>query len=341
MSHNPACSYSSKKVTFIFRSLGTGYSIENIFSGFIKEMDVQGLVLPDRFVLPYISRGLRSVWQNIRAVRQARLSLVHITGDVHYVALGTRASQTVLTIHDCVILDRNRHSKVRFWLFWLLWYYLPMRHAAVVTTISEKTRRELHQYVGRLANKVVVVPNGYDPVFTYSPKPFNTDRPTLLHIGTAPHKNLSRLMEAVAGLPCQLLIVGKLTDAEVDELISRRIDYQQFVNISQAEMVALYKQCDLVTFVSLYEGFGMPVLEGQAVGRPVLTSNLSPMTEVGGAGACYVDPTDAGAIRSGVLRIWQDDAYRAGLIRAGLENAKQYTVEKVAAHYAELYRKLG
>ena len=106
-------------------------------------------------------------------------------------------------------------------------------------------------------------------------------------------------------------------------------------------MIELYGQCDIVTFVSLYEGFGMPVLEGQVIGRPVVTSNISPMTEVGGAGACYVDPTDIDDIRRGILRVWQDETYRNKLLRAGRANAQLYSIERVTARYVALYESLA
>jgi glycosyltransferase involved in cell wall biosynthesis len=192
-----------------------------------------------------------------------------------------------------------------------------------------------------LADKVIVIPNGYDPAFTFNPRPFNLEKPTLLHIGTAPHKNLSRLVEAIEGLSCRLVIVGELTSVEKENLGNRRIDYRQYVDVSQEQIVDLYGQCDIVTFVSLYEGFGMPVLEGQVIGRPVVTSNISPMTEVGGEGACYVDPTDIDDIRRGILRVWQDETYRNELVRAGRANAQLYSIERVTARYVALYESLA
>ena len=328
------------KIVFVSRSPGTGHSIEMLFKAVIAELSSGSRVSPSQVVVPYISQGLRNVWQNIQFVRNVNPSLVHVTGDIHYIVLGCKASQTVLTIHDCVILDRNRHKSLRFMLFKLLWYYLPMRRAAIVTTVSEKTKQELHQYVGKLASNVVVVPNGYDPAFTFKPKSFSTEKPILLHIGTSAHKNLKRLVEAIDGLPCRLVIVGQLTDLDKAGLTVRRIEYEQHENTNQTDLIELYERCDIVTFVSLYEGFGMPVLEGQAVGRVVVTSNISPMTDVGGAGACYVDATDVVAIRRGILRVWQDEPYRNELIRAGRENARQYTIDKIAARYADLYERL-
>jgi len=328
------------KVKFISRSPGTGHSLEMLFKSVADEYNKHSLINSTFITLPYISKNLYKVWRNLLFVWKQRTELVHITGDVHYVALAIKSHKTVLTIADCVLLNRTSKTSIRFYVFWLLWYYWPIRKSGIVTAISCKTKQELYQYVGKLANKVVVIPCSYAPVFHYHAKSFNTDKPLLLQIGTAPHKNLHRLVEAIAGLPCQLIIVGKITDSEISHLANHNIDYCSYAGINQEEIVRLYGQCDMVMFVSLYEGFGVPILEAQAVGRPVITSNRSPMIEVGGEGACYVDPTDVGAIREGVLRVWHDSAYRTNLIRHGLKNVQSYTVESVAAQYAELYARL-
>lgn len=329
-------------VTYLFRSPGTGHSLEELFGGIQREIARQPGWPTQAVFLPHLSRGLRSVGQNLLFVaRQLWPGLVHVTGDAHYAVLALPASRTVLTIHDCITLETNRNRPLRYALFWLLWFYLPIRRAAVVTVISEKTRQDLLRRVGRVAQKVVVVPNGYDPVFVRHSQPFDTQTPTLLHIGTAPHKNLSRLTEALGGLVCTLVIVGRLTQQAVADLSNRRIAYHNYVNLSRAEVVQLYADCDIVLFVSTYEGFGMPILEAHAVGRAVITSDQSPMRDVAGGAAHLVDPTDVAAIRQGILRLIHDDAYRQGLIDAGYRNAQRYTLATVVAQYAALYEKLS
>ena len=93
-------------------------------------------------------------------------------------------------------------------------------------------------------------------------------------------------------------------------------------------------------FASLYEGFGLPILEGQAVGRPVITSNLYSMPEVGGDGACYVDPCNVSAIRSALNSIIDCADFRERLITSGLKNVENYRLSNVASQYAELYGKV-
>ncbi|MFD2932688.1 glycosyltransferase family 4 protein [Spirosoma flavum] len=326
-------------VFYLFRSTGTGHSIEELFGNILCEIGQQG-VTTKAVQLPHISRGLRSVWKNIQFVKRLTADIFHLTGDSHYVALALPASRTILTIHDCSLLKKNRNQPLQYVLFWLLWYYLPIRRAGIVTVVSEKTRQELLLYVGRIAQKVQVIPNGYDPVFINSPKSFCQDHPMLLQVGTAPHKNLSRLIAAIEGIPCTLVIVGPLTDKTLVDLQRRQISYQSYANLSRAEVVQLYIDCDIVTFVSTYEGFGMPILEANAVGRAIITSDISPMREIAAGAAHLVDPTDRAAIRQGILRLLQDDTYRQSLIEVSLKNAQQYTIAIAADRYKGLYQKL-
>lgn len=328
-------------ITYLFRSPGTGHSLEELFGNVAQEISIRAGFSTDRFYLPYISRGWRSVWQNLRSLRGLPADLYHITGDVHYAALALPASRTVLTIHDCIPLYTNRKRPLRYAIFWLFWYYLPVWRAGVVTVVSEKTRKELISYLGRIAHKAIVIENGYNPDFTHNSLVFRAERPVLLQVGTAPHKNLVRLIAALDGIACVLEIVGPLSDKVRTELVNRRIDYRNHINVSQKTMIRLYQSCDIVTFLSTYEGFGMPVLEANAVGRVVLTSAISPLREMALDAAHFVDSTDVAAIRAGILNLIQDGAYRQTLIENGLINARRFTVARVANSYAEVYRKIG
>ena len=172
------------------------------------------------------------------------------------------------------------------------------------------------------------------------PKPWPAGRLRLLQVGTTYDKNLTRVVKACAGLPIQLSILGSLTASQREQLDCHGIDYEGFCDLTEDEVVALYAASDLVIFASTYEGFGLPILEAQAVGRPVLTSNLSPMREVAGGGALLVDPLNAEDIRSGLLRLMGDAGLRESLVSVGFRNVRQYSASAVAGHYAELYREV-
>ncbi len=329
------------RITYLFRSPGTGHSIETLFATVRQAVGEQTGTVPDAVYLPHISRGLREVWHNLRFIRRHRFDgVIHVTGDVHYAVLALPASRTVLTIHDCIPLERFRHSPLRYAFFWLFWYYLPIRRAGVVTAISEKTRRDLRRYLGRTADKIVIVPNAVSPAFRPQPKPFSTEKPVLLQIGTAPHKNVARLLDALKHIPCTLLLLGPIAPDLRDRLRGSGIDYESYQHLDLADVVALYVRADVVTFASTYEGFGMPIAEANRVGRVVLTSAIAPLCDVADGAAHLVDPTDTEAIRQGIRQLIDDDVYRQQLIEAGYRNARRFAPDTIASRYREQYQRL-
>jgi glycosyltransferase involved in cell wall biosynthesis len=113
------------------------------------------------------------------------------------------------------------------------------------------------------------------------------------------------------------------------------------VDLSDEALLRAYEEADLVVFASLAEGFGLPIIEANAMGRAVVTSNLSPMKEVAADAACLVDPYDVDDIRRGIRRVIEDDGYRDRLIERGHENATRFTARVVAEQYARLYEKIA
>ena len=285
--------------------------------------------------LPNFSKGLRPRVANARWAAQHQGDVNHITGDVHYIALAMDPRRTVLTVHDCFALERLRG--LRRWVLKRYWFDLPVAHVAAVTVISDETRRELVRHVPAAAKKTVVIPNAVAPAFQPAPRDFHADRPRILHIGTAPNKNLPRLFAALEGLRCELRIVGRLSGQDRQQLAAAGIAYSTAENLSEQQMVEEYRQADLVSFASIYEGFGMPIVEAQWVERPVVTSNVSSMPEVAGEGACLVDPYDVASIRRGLERVIGDADYRTELIEAGRANRARFSLPTVAGQYLDLY----
>jgi glycosyltransferase involved in cell wall biosynthesis len=147
--------------------------------------------------------------------------------------------------------------------------------------------------------------------------------------------------EALAGVSCRLRIIGWLSDRQRTLLHECGVSFSEAAGVTDEQMVEEYRRCDILLFVSVEEGFGLPILEAQATGRVVVTSNRSSMPEVAGDGAELVDPLDVSSIRSGVLRVVQDPTHREDLVRRGLRNAKNYSVTQVAEQYAKLYREVA
>jgi len=326
------------KVVYFHRKSGPGFfSLERVFADVRSHMPAG--FEPAVAECPCPSRGLFNRIRNILWARRSQGDINHITGDVHYLTILLRKGKTVLTIADCVSLERSRGAK--YWVLWFFWYWLPEKRCAKITVISEFSKKNLLAHLRCRPEKIEVVhcpvPNGFGP----SPKPFDSACPVLLQVGTTQNKNLERVAEALRAIPCRLLIVGPLSERQRALLAENGIAFENHLNVSDEELLDLYRRCDMVVFASLYEGFGLPIVEAQAVGRPVVTSNRCSMPEVAGDAACLVDPESVESIREGVLKIIRDEAYREGLVRKGFENVKRFAPERIAAQYVEIYRALA
>jgi glycosyltransferase involved in cell wall biosynthesis len=328
------------RIFYIFRKQSpTVFSIEKLFEALFAHMQKAGASV-GRIELPYTSTGIVSVLRNMWFVaRQRRRGYLHITGDVHYAALLRPFSKTVITIHDCVALQRG--TGLKGFVMRMLWFQLPLRLASAITVISEQTKNEVMSTVAVPDGKITVIPNFVDPRLVFSERAFAVGEPRVLHVGTTPNKNLPRVIAALRGIPCVLVIVGPLAPAILDDLRESGVRHENYVGIDHASLALLYRNSDIISFPSTYEGFGMPILEGQAVGRPVLTSDLEPMRGVAGkGGAVLVNPESVEAIRAGFVALMRDGVLRSRLVAAGKENCSRFTLENVADSYLALYRGL-
>jgi glycosyltransferase involved in cell wall biosynthesis len=318
------------------------FSVEKLFSGIGQQVTQSspGEFLVTGKFLPYPSK-LKTLLPNILFTKRNQGDINHITGDVHYAILGCHARNiNILTIHDCVMLRRLSRKAPRYWVLKWLWYDLPVRKADAVTVISESTRQELLRFTNCDPKKIRVIPNFVGKSFQPSPREFNVALPRILFIGSTPNKNLERLILAIEGLRVKLDIVGILNDQHRALLQERNIDYFQSSGLTPEALQEKYMNCDLLAFPSTYEGFGLPVIEAQAIGRPVLTSDLSPLREISGGAAHLVDPYDETAIRQGMIRIIGDADYRRKMIADGFENVKRFQLDSVAQQYISLYKEL-
>jgi glycosyltransferase involved in cell wall biosynthesis len=250
------------------------------------------------------------------------------------------AGKTLLTVHDCGVLKGLGGFK--FHLMKWLWFTLPARHAGWITVNSEATKRDLLSYIRYDAERIKVIHICVGAQFTAFPKSFNSTKPVILQIGTAENKNLKRIIPALQGIPCQYIIIGKL-DISVKGLLAKHaIEYQSIERaLSEDELLHQYQSCDILSFVSTLEGFGMPIIEANGVGRVVVTGNTSSMPEIAGNAAHLVDPLDISAIREGFLKVINDTGYRNQLIENGFRNVKRFDKKRIAEAYFGLYRRIA
>jgi glycosyltransferase involved in cell wall biosynthesis len=327
------------KVVFFYRKSYYGaFSIEILFDQIQKALpkNITGV----RKEMRFISKGFfnRLLMSLDAAFHQGDVN--HITGDVHFISLFMRKRSTILTIHDIGFMN---HPKVlyRFFLKWF-WLILPLKRCIAVTVVSQATKLDILKYLQEELNpKIHVIHNPLRPGFIFSQKIFNAKEPLILQIGSKYNKNLLRLIKALSGIDCRLEIVGRVSEDVLRSLQFNQIKYSISANLSNQEIIEKYRRSDIVSFVSTNEGFGFPIIEANATGRVVVTSNLSSMPEIGGNAAHFVNPFDVVSIRDGFLKVIHDAPYRERLVLNGLENIKRFDIANITSQYVELYKSIA
>lgn len=231
----------------------------------------------------------------------------------------------------------------------------------IVVTDSEATRTDLEELLEVNPDKVRVIYPGVDPNFKYVPraniadflKEIGLTKAYTIFVGTLePRKNIVRIIQAYNQVResgkynGMLVLVGKKgwqykpIFKEIEKSVFKAdIKYMSYVQDSF--LPALISGADVLIYPSLYEGFGLPILEGMACGTPVITSRLSSMPEVGGEAAFYIDPLSVDEIASGIDRITNDKKVREELIQKGYKQVHKFSWNKTADEVLKLCRDLG
>jgi len=269
-------------------------------------------------------------------------------------------NRNVVVIHDCAY-DRFREELPNTWrrVFIRGTYFLAKLRALKIITVSEFSKRELIELYKINPDRIDVIyeaapklPMVTDEVQQKTLKKFSLgDSPYFFYVGNMrPRKNLPRMIEAFRlfseNYPgYKFVIAGKIDKRFSEPLqvveeagIKDRVIFTGFV--TQEEKVALYKGSLSLFFCSLYEGFGLPVLESQSLGVPVITSSASSLPEVAGSGALYADPLDAENMAKRLEAIVLNDKLRAELTQKGFENLNRFSWEKTAENLFSIFHGL-
>lgn len=242
----------------------------------------------------------------------------------------------VFTIHDLIHLDVSE-ERSRFKTLYYRYIVRPaVFRARRVLTVSEYSRQRILEWSGVAPEKVVVVGNGVDPAFSPNGPLHQPGYPYVFYVrNTKSHKNVPRLLEAFAQLnvPAVRLVLSGEADDDTRHLALRLGIEDRVVfsgRIPEEELPAYYRGAAVVTMPSLYEGFGLPALEGMACGVPVVVSDTTSLPEVVGDAGLLVDPHDANSIATGLRRVLTDEPLRVELVQRGLERAKLFNWDDVA-----------
>ncbi len=326
---------------YIFRKKRPGFhSIENLFSSIQKALPNN--IKFENLELPW-HEGVISKFKNVLFVLKRnrfikKFDVIHITGDITYIA-PFLPGKKIITFHDIGSLGAGMTFLKRNFLRFF-WVVLPSIFADKITVISDFTHRELTKEYPFVAKKIEYIPNCLPDEWYNGFKKDSLFARRVLTVGTKPNKNLPNIIKALEGSGGKLIIVGRVNEKIAFLLNSSGLSYVVYYDLSYDQMKQLYSQVDILLFPSFYEGFGLPIIEAQAKGIPVITSNIEPMSSVAGEGALKVNPDDAADIRRAVLKLFSDSSLRNNLVEKGFLNVKQYLCSTIARQYAYLYQQL-
>jgi glycosyltransferase involved in cell wall biosynthesis len=266
----------------------------------------------------------------------------------------------VVTIHDAVPFTCPEASTNFDWFIYHYWLPSAVQHVDKILTVSRNSKRDLGRCLGVPIERITVIPlaagKQFQPLTESEVQPvlerLGINFPYILFVGSLePRKNILRLLEAYDQIldwssRWHLVVVGARNiwkSEPLGKFVEER-NLQSLVHcpgyIPDDELPALYNGADLFVFPSLYEGFGLPVLESMACGTPVVTSNTSSLPEVAGDAALLVDSYNVEEIAGAMQLILSDAEFTSDLRSRGLERAKKFTWEKTASQTIAVYEQL-
>jgi glycosyltransferase involved in cell wall biosynthesis len=324
-----------------------------------KPIDTQAPLPPHVRVHDGHRFPIRIGWMQLRAAAALgtlRPDVAHFTNGM--IPYGSPVA-TVVTVHDMSLRLYPRCHPVRRLVLNRPLMHVAIRQASSIVTVSESARRDLLRLHGVPSDRVSVVHEAASPVF----RPI-ADRALLddvraryglpqrfiLYVGTIePRKNLMRLMTAFAaarhaGIPQRLVCVGPYgwssrdLSGHIETLgIQGAVHFTGYVPFE--DLPSIYNLGDFFVFPSLYEGFGLPVVEAMASGLPVLTSNTSSLGEIAGDAAVTIDPTDTDAMIDAIRRLATDEALRRDRSERGLRRARHFSWTQTARQMLAVYHR--
>lgn len=290
-------------------------------------------------------------------LRRDQIQIAHF----QYIAPLFLKTPFVLTVHDLSYLSHAQYFPylMRKRLQWMV--PLAVKKASHIVTVSESSKNDLIREYGLSEEKVSVVYNGVADIFFPASEieeqrvreKYDCTTPYFLVVGALqPRKNLRRVIQTYAKLVKNNQIATRLVIAgprswkhqSVDELV-KKLGIESYVKITgyvpDEDLVALYSAAKFSIYASLFEGFGLPIVESMACGTPVITSNTSSMPEVAADAALLVDPQDDQSIADAILMLDRDMKLREQLKQRGLLNAKRFSWKNAAQRMYEIYKQVA
>lgn len=302
---------------------------------------------------------IKSLWRSLflfHTIGEEKLDIYHGLSN-ELPAWGGRSVKKVVTIHDLIFLRFPElyppiDRKIYTWKF-----SRACKRADLIIAISEQTKSDIIKYFGIAEDKIKVVYQGHHDIFnkTYSTEELNNikdkyDLPDqyFLNVGTLEkRKNALIILKALSLIknPLPLVIVGKPTPymEELQEYINKNELYELVHfkhNVSFSDLPAVYQMSGLFIYPSIFEGFGIPIIEAMRSRVPVITSKGSCFSEAGGDAAYYIDHQDHQALAHYIEKIMADQELQQSMVEKGLNHLKKFTKKKIATDLNKIYNNL-
>lgn len=328
-----------------------------------KEGNPVGFAVPEgvRTLYPEgVSRRFSSLWRSYAmsgSLRRAGLDIYHGLSNELPADIRRSGVRSVVTIHDLIFVRYPRlYRPADRWLYTRK-YAGSCRNADRIIAISGQTRNDLMEFWGVPSEKIDVVYQGCNPIFYDRADEGERRRVRmkyglpghyLLSVGTVEErKNLLLAVRAIAenGLDTELVVCGRRTpyadrveSYAAGHGLADRIHF--LTGVETSDLPALYQMADALVYASLFEGFGIPILEGLNSGIPVITTRGGVFAETGGDACLYVDPASTEEMADAIGRALGDTALRAELAERGYRHAARFRQEHIAANLMRVYQSL-
>lgn len=309
--------------------------------------------------VPARVRTARYLWEQLMLPVQAKIHRLHLLHSLGYVQPLHSVCPSVVTIHDLNFHNLARWMPLKKRMALRFFITRSARRADHIITVSEFSKNQIVELLGIPEDKVTVTYNAVRPrahqvlPFEVVSQQYGLRRPYILALSSpSPHKNIASLIKAFAILrqrgfrELQLVVAGhpprdkwSLDGLLKDHELFNAVVFTGYV--PDEVLPSLYAHAEAFVFPSLYEGFGIPVLEAFLYGAPVACSNTAALPEIAGDAACYFDPTNVEEMADVISGLLCNQDLRQSLIKKGKERVTRFTWEETAQKTLEVYRKVA
>lgn len=310
---------------------------ENSIEGYAQRLaEATGAVIK---VCPCYSTTLRGMLENIKFAKDEQGKINHIAAQTESYLVPFLKGKKIVTFHDFGTLYGSRNFLYK--LLKILVYVKTAEYFAdAITFVSNQTKEEFVKQKWKKIKNLHVIYNSYDERLAPNDKSNFEPKPVVLQIGTGARKNLETTIKAMEGLNAKLLIIGKLHENQLGLLKEYKIDYENAFDISYDKIVDCYNRARIVVFPTFYEGFGLPIIEANVMQKPIISSDLPIVREIGQDSVYYINPNSVEDISAALKKLFSDSLLYEKYINLGIKNARRFSKDVIFSQYSELYKGL-